>query len=240
MSGLAKQHFAGAFITRQQIAEDEAARAAAEPVFGPNTIQTFSGAPYEFDNPDPAAIDLQDIAHALSNMCRFAGHTKRFYSVAEHSVLVSRILEAQGASRVMQAWGLMHDCHEAYVWDCPRPLKPLLGDAFEELADKADEAICLALSAGGCRVEPEDFHSLAVKSADDIALVHEANELMHHGTAHWSQPYKEIPRLPLSKADLENLKPWRYGNLHQRGTLGKIPSQAKAAFLERCEELEVK
>lgn len=209
-------------------------RETVEPLFGPNTIQTYSGAPYEFDNPDPAAVDLLDIAHALSNMCRFAGHTKRFYSVAEHSVFVSRILEEEGATRGWQKVGLLHDAHEAYVWDCPRPLKPLLGDAFEKLAEKADIAICQALHIAA----PELFHAAAIKHADDVALVYEANELMHHGTAHWSQPYKEIGPIPPG-LDLANLKPWSIGNGAVRGRLGKIPAQAKAAFLERCDELEV-
>lgn len=181
-------------------------------------IQTASGEAYEFENPDPAAVKLEDIAHALSNMCRFAGHTKRFYSVAEHCVLVSRILEAEGETEAWQKIGLLHDAHEAYVWDCPRPLKPLLGDKFKILAHEADLAIGIALHVGS-----KLFHNERIKLADNVALVFEANQLMHWGTEHWSEQYKDIQPPPLVT----------------QYDLGLTPEQAKEAFLSRAALLEV-
>lgn len=63
-------------------------------------------------------VCLTDIAHSLSQICRFNGHTRVFYSVAQHSVLASQLIAPQHA-----AWGLMHDAAEAYIGDLTRPIK---------------------------------------------------------------------------------------------------------------------
>lgn len=85
-------------------------------------IQTYTGKRFHYEDPRPQDIDILDIAHALSMLCRYAGHTSRFYSVAEHSVLVSR----EFARRDLALAGLLHDATEAYCADVPRPLKKLL------------------------------------------------------------------------------------------------------------------
>ena len=81
-------------------------------------IQTFTRVIFYPLDPRPEEINIRDIAHALSNQCRFAGHCRQFYSVAEHSVRVARELPAH-----LQLWGLLHDASEAYLVDLPRPLK---------------------------------------------------------------------------------------------------------------------
>lgn len=179
--------------------EAEAARidAARPPVvrFHPGEIQTFTGEAYDFDNPDPATIRLRDIAHALSNACRYAGHTSRFYSVAEHSILVTKTLESWGYDEAWQRVALMHDASEAYVWDCPKPFKPLLGETFGQFSEKADVAICEAMGLP----DPERFHSKTLKTADVTVLIAEARELMHHGPEAWSaweESYAKMPPLP--------------------------------------------
>jgi len=84
-------------------------------------ILTYSGKKFFPLEPVFEDIDVVDIAHSLAQQCRFNGHCRPFYSVAEHSVRVSRIVPASDA-----LWGLLHDASEAYVSDLPRPLKGLV------------------------------------------------------------------------------------------------------------------
>lgn len=100
-----------------------------------NTMITGRGKSINYRAPDPAEFDIADIATALSRECRFAGHADAFYSVAQHSVLVSRHV---AAGFEMEA--LLHDATEAYLKDIPTPLKSLL-PCYLELESKFDAAI---------------------------------------------------------------------------------------------------
>lgn len=86
----------------------------------------------------PAQIDITDIAHALSHLCRFNGHCRVFYSVAEHSVRVSLALPPE-----LAFWGLLHDATEAYLVDLPKALKSSrgLGDLYKLAEERAAAAI---------------------------------------------------------------------------------------------------
>lgn len=81
-------------------------------------IQTFGGHQFWPLDPRPDEIHIEDIAHALSNVCRFNGHVRQFYSVAEHSVFVALCTPVE--HRVA---ALLHDASEAYMCDLPRPIK---------------------------------------------------------------------------------------------------------------------
>lgn len=83
-------------------------------------IQTYTGRAFTFPPADADAIDIEDIANALSKLCRFGGHCLKFYSVAEHSCLVS-----DHASDERKLAALLHDASEAYMMDLPRPFKRL-------------------------------------------------------------------------------------------------------------------
>lgn len=90
-------------------------------------MQTYSGRQFWPLDPRPDEIFVEDIAHALSMQCRYAGHCLRFYSVAEHSVLLSEWVERDGMGIDAARWALLHDASEAYLVDVPRPVKPFLG-----------------------------------------------------------------------------------------------------------------
>ena len=90
-----------------------------------NWIETYTGKKFDFCALDSSVIDIMDIAHALSFLCRYTGHCRVFYSVAQHSVLMSRMfLENIHLAR----WALLHDAAEAYMNDINSALKELLPD----------------------------------------------------------------------------------------------------------------
>lgn len=101
-----------------------------------NWMQTFSGAAVWPTDLLPEDISVQDVAHALSKLCRYGGHCLRFYSVAEHSVHI-----CDYAPQELKLTALLHDASEAFLVDVPRPLKPALLN-YKELEDK----IMLAVS----------------------------------------------------------------------------------------------
>lgn len=81
-------------------------------------IQTFTGGRIFPLDPREEEIDIRDIAHSLSLQCRYNGHVTNFYSVAEHSVMLSHMVSSSNALSA-----LMHDASEAYLTDLPRPIK---------------------------------------------------------------------------------------------------------------------
>lgn len=83
-------------------------------------IQTYTGRKFWPLEPRAEDVDIVDISRSLSQLCRFTGHTRTFYSVAEHSVRVSQEVPQEFA-----LWGLLHDASEAYLLDLARPLKLL-------------------------------------------------------------------------------------------------------------------
>jgi len=116
--------------------------AAAPPAPGPY-LQTVSGRWVNPFDPDPEQLDPGDIARALANQCRFGGHSRAFYSVAQHSVIVSRLVEERGGDAEDVFAALMHDASEAYLGDMPHPLKHRspLGAAFKEAEQHLEDAI---------------------------------------------------------------------------------------------------
>ena len=96
----------------------------------PGKFTTFKGIEFDILNPTPAMIDIEDIAHSLSNQCRWGGHTPFFHSVAEHCLLCAEMAPAP-----FRLEALMHDASEAYILDVPTPLKALLGN-YKEIEDK--------------------------------------------------------------------------------------------------------
>lgn len=128
-------------------------------------IQTNTGAYFDVLAPYKHNFDIEEIAHALSNLCRFTGHVREFYSVAQHSYYVSVVAGPKHALA-----GLLHDATEAYVGDVASPLKRLLPEY-----KKIEERIWLniALQYGISSDLPKEVHD-----ADLRMLVTEKNMLM--------------------------------------------------------------
>ena len=159
-------------------------------------IQTYSGRRFNPTNPVVDAIVIQDIAHSLSMQCRFSGHVKKFYSVAQHCVNVSYICDSADA-----LWGLMHDASEAYLVDIPSPLKRSGHfESYKQLESQMQKAICQRF--GLSETEPP-----SVKVADIKLLATEARDLMSPLHSDWVQPCEPLPFKiePLSQQDAKNL-----------------------------------
>lgn len=175
-----------------------------------NFIETFMAEAFEPMRPDPSKILISDIAHALSHICRFNGHTREFYSVAEHSVRVSWLLQDLEESKRVQLWGLLHDASEAYLCDVPSPLKALpTFEAYRVAEGVVQGAVCERF--GITKKMPD-----AVARADRALLATEARDLMPFVPEHWGGIEVE--------ALVERITPWQ-------------PTEAKRKFMRRFCEL---
>lgn len=179
-------------------------------------ILTRSGRQFSFVNPRPDTVAVDDIAHALSHINRFTGHTKYAYSVAQHSIAVSRYLERTEASVDLQFAGLMHDAHEAYFGDISTPLKAVL--PIREFEDRIQAVVGEAFE-----LTLELMHDRRVKLADLTALAIEAEHLMPPDAVEWDCL---APVTPEMKRRMDIPVPLQ-------------AHQAARAFLARFEELQV-
>lgn len=114
---------------------------------------TASGRPFWPMDPRPEDIFLSDIAHHLSLECRFGGACAWHYSVAQHSISVSRLVSPENA-----LWGLLHDAAEAYLKDIPRPLKVELGNVYRNA--EARVLACVAVRFGLAFLIPPEVHEV--------------------------------------------------------------------------------
>lgn len=145
-------------------------------------IQTYTGRQFWPLDPRADEVDIQDIAHALSNLCRFTGHCAWFYSVAQHSVLVSRACDPADALA-----GLLHDAAEAYVADLPRPIKRQPGmEAYRD-------AEALVHGAIGERFGVAVLMPPSVVAADEAVLATEGRDLMKRIGATWNLRAAPLP-----------------------------------------------
>jgi len=176
-------------------------------------IATYTGGRFWPLAPQADDVHPTDIAHALAMTCRYGGHVAQFYSVAEHSVLVSQWLEREGASRDVQLIGLLHDAAEAYLPDVAKPIKPQM----PEFRSIESAVLATVFERFGLPPRTDDGLPEPVKHADLRILVDEGCALMARGPGCWpSLSGVEPLDVPIEALD------WR---------------RAKQAFLNRLAEL---
>lgn len=139
-------------------------------------MQTFTGKQFWPADPRADEIDIRDIAHALSMQCRYAGHCLRFYSVAEHCVLLAKAIPEQ------KLWALLHDASEAYLVDVPRPVKPSLA-GYKTLEQRImfEVARQFSLALGDHVLRSEGHIPAIVEEYDFRMLVDEKAQNMADG-----------------------------------------------------------
>ena len=133
------------------------------------SIQTVSGRWVDPLAPRPDDLDIEDIAQALSNQCRFGGHTRVFYSVAQHSAIVCDLVLERGADPETALAALLHDAGEAYLVDLPHPLKHRseLGPPYRRAEARLEAAIQERFAVGPLdpSLKPLDRSLLATERA---------------------------------------------------------------------------
>ena len=151
-------------------------------------IVTYTGKKFWPLDPRPEDIDIIDIAHALSNICRFTGHVREFYSVAQHSVHVALL------SNDYQLYGLLHDASEAYLCDVSSPVKR--DQSFSKYRAHEKRLQDMIYFEFGLTVSPSGYGT--VRRADHFMAVLEGQSLMsHHSEAFWVQEAKDL-RIPVN------------------------------------------
>lgn len=179
---------------------------------GATWIETYTGIKFSLYKPE---FNAEDIAHCLANLCRFNGHTRTFYSVAEHSLLVSALVYHMGGNQQQCLEALLHDATEAYMSDVPAPFKQLLPDwqkLDKDLDDKLREWADLPATKTGL-----------VKDADWLALFIEA---------YWLLPDKGE-----SFPGPEGMRGRAMALLHDYNLFFMPPNDAERAFLGAWAEL---
>ena len=160
------------------------------------SIETYTGQMIDVADPNPNKINLNDIAHALSNICRYSGHCKSFYSVAEHCVLGSFLIEEP-----LVKMFLLHDASEAYLNDLSRPLKTIL-PKYKSLEDVFSYVIYERFLGK----QPTKEEKKKIKHVDDQMLLLEAHELMPSKGSGWSEKWTDHAGIP-RRVSIQNWNP---------------------------------
>lgn len=150
-------------------------------------ITTFTGNHFDPTAPDMEAIDIRDIAHALSLTCRGNGHVKTFFSVGQHCINCALEAEARGYSQRVVLGCLLHDAAESYMSDVPRPFKQTLFE-YQQAEDKLVDMIYTKYLGTTLNEEEKKL----VKIIDDDMLYYDLIELLN------VQPEGDAPEIHIN------------------------------------------
>jgi uncharacterized protein len=139
------------------------------------SLVTYNGTQFDYLNPTPEMIDIDDIFRSLPRLNRFVGHSSRAYSVGEHTLMCLIMADLLGYSPREKLLVFVHDFTEAYVSDCPAPLKRLIPD-FSKIEAKVEDVIYKRI---GIEPPTEEEHK-KVKRIDLSMLVVEMRDLTVH------------------------------------------------------------
>ncbi len=171
-------------------------------------IQTATGRAFNIEQPSVDDVDLEDICKSLSKVCRFGGHCKKFYSVAQHCVLASYLVPKEYALEA-----LLHDAAESYTGDITNSMKRLLsselGEPFDDILNRIETAVAWSF---GLSWPVSDV----VHAADMMCLAIEKRDLMMPEP----MPWMKLPEPDPSHV----IDPW-------------TPEEAETAFRIRYMEL---
>lgn len=162
-------------------------------------MQTRHGMAVDLADPQPESIRLDDLAWALSGICRYNGHTSGHYSVAEHSCYVSDYLASQPRTQHLALAGLMHDASEAYVGDLTYPMQLALGEQARAAVKAMHHRVWLAIGKRLGLLDVPGYADLAiehvdVKYVDRRILIDERNALLGTSPMPWmSDTWEEEP-----------------------------------------------
>ena len=148
-----------------------------------NSIKTASGIYFDFSNPCQSKVLIGDIATALSKICRFGGQLAgdTFYTVAEHCVHCVKLAVEDGVTdnKILLAI-LLHDATEAYCGDVVKPLKNLVGEAYQQIEKRVENVIAETFN-----VDFDANHSI-IKKYDCEMLIAEKKKLFNNPSERWN------------------------------------------------------
>jgi hypothetical protein len=172
---------------------------------------TYTGTQFFLTDPHPDDVLVEDIAHALSMVCRFGGHTQVFYSVAQHSDLCRELVARwHPKNYTLQLHALLHDASEAYLGDIVRPLKVTMAD-YQRYEEQMMTVIYDSLGLS----EPTAKDHGVIKKADNMLLMTERRDLINHRGIPWmitERPVRKHIRV-MSSANAEAVFLASYRNL---------------------------
>ena len=174
-------------------------------------LTTRSGIQFFLNSPSESMIHWDDIAESLAKTCRFNGHCRGFYSVAQHSMIVANAMPIE--SRI---YGLLHDAHEAYTGDIISPVKNCIGTVRQSRLDSMQNNIDRQIYSAAKIPPPNEDLKQRIHIADIRALATEWRDIVV--SKHDGRPFFK---------DDEDLRPFD-------GHIKPLPNweTAKAAFLQ--------